>query len=363
MKILYAIQGTGNGHLSRARDIIPLLQKKGDLDLLISGEQADIDLPYTVRYRFKGLGFVFGKKGGIDLKETYRKGNIRRLLSEIKNVPVESYDLVINDFEPVSAWACYINNKQCISLSHQGAVLNEHVPQPKHIDPVGKAILKYYAPASEHYGFHFKAYDKNIYTPVIRRQIRGLSPENKGHYTVYLPAYDDERIVKVLSECRSARWQVFSKHNRESFTEGNVSVQPVTNEAFIYSLAGAAGVVCGAGFETPAEAMFLNKKLMVIPMKKQYEQYCNAAALESMGVPVLKSLKKKHCAAIESWIQSGSNIPVIYPDITARIIDDIVNHHGSLNTDYLSVQPTLKIDSVGKFRKVTLKKIMDHLAT
>ena len=28
MKILYAIQGTGNGHISRARDIIPVLQKK-----------------------------------------------------------------------------------------------------------------------------------------------------------------------------------------------------------------------------------------------------------------------------------------------------------------------------------------------
>ena len=363
MKILYAIQGTGNGHLSRARDIIPLLQDKGDLDLLVSGEQADIDLPYPVRYRLKGLGFVFGKKGGVDLKATYRKGNIRRLLTEIKSIPVEGYDLIINDFEPVSAWACYINNKQCISLSHQGAVLNRNVPQPKHVDPVGKAILKYYAPASQYYGFHFKAYDTNIYTPVIRQQIRDLHPENNGHYTVYLPAYEDERIVKVLSECKVANWQVFSKHNKKSFTQANVSVQPVTNEAFIGSLAGAAGVICGAGFETPAEAMFLNKKLMVIPMKKQYEQYCNAAALQSMGVPVLKSLKRKHCATIESWVKSGSNIPVSYPDMTAQIIDDIVSLHVSLTTDYLSIQPPLKINSVGKLRKVTLKKIMAYLAT
>ena len=33
MKILYAIQGTGNGHISRAREIIPLLQKYGELDI------------------------------------------------------------------------------------------------------------------------------------------------------------------------------------------------------------------------------------------------------------------------------------------------------------------------------------------
>ena len=48
MKILYAIQGTGNGHLSRARDIIPALQNKGDLDILVSGTQADVDLIYHV---------------------------------------------------------------------------------------------------------------------------------------------------------------------------------------------------------------------------------------------------------------------------------------------------------------------------
>ena len=37
MKILYAIQGTGNGHLSRAIDVIPALKKIGQVDVLVSG--------------------------------------------------------------------------------------------------------------------------------------------------------------------------------------------------------------------------------------------------------------------------------------------------------------------------------------
>ncbi len=37
MRILYAIQGTGNGHLTRAKEIIPMLQQKGELDILVSG--------------------------------------------------------------------------------------------------------------------------------------------------------------------------------------------------------------------------------------------------------------------------------------------------------------------------------------
>ena len=88
MKILYAIQGTGNGHLSRARDIIPILQKKGELDILVSGIQADVDLPYPVKYRFKGLSFIFGKKGDVDLLKTYQKSNLKQLYKEITSLPV-----------------------------------------------------------------------------------------------------------------------------------------------------------------------------------------------------------------------------------------------------------------------------------
>src|SRR5688572_29448324 len=142
MKILYAIQGTGNGHLSRARDIIPLLQEEHEVDLLVSGSQADVVPPYDIKYRFKGLGFIFGKRGGIDMLQTYRKNRVRRLFAEIDELPVGDYDLVLNDFEPVSAWACYQKNVRCISLSHQAAVLSKNVPAPEKIDYFGRAILK-----------------------------------------------------------------------------------------------------------------------------------------------------------------------------------------------------------------------------
>ncbi|MEM6298665.1 MAG: glycosyl transferase, partial [Bacteroidota bacterium] len=35
MNILFAIKGTGNGHLSRARAVIPHLKKYGKVDLLV----------------------------------------------------------------------------------------------------------------------------------------------------------------------------------------------------------------------------------------------------------------------------------------------------------------------------------------
>jgi uncharacterized protein (TIGR00661 family) len=358
MTILYAIQGTGNGHLSRARDIIPILQKYHEIDLLISGTQADIELPYPVKYRFNGLGFIFGSNGGIDLVETYKKNYIKRLFTELNSLPVEDYDLVINDFEPVSAWACYLKNIRCISLSHQAAVLNKKAPQPTDSDIIGKAILKNYAPSDAKYGFHFKSYAENIFTPVVRKQVRELNIENNGHYTVYLPAYDDKRILKVLKQCGDTQWQVFSKHNKQLMGYRNITIQPINNEAFIESMASAHGILCGAGFETPAEALFMKKKLMVIPMKGQYEQQCNAAALKEMGVPVLKSLKLENVGKIMNWIQNGSTVDVDYPDNTEILINHILSIHEEAEK---LIKAKEKQYTVKKFRNLILKKIVAQL--
>lgn len=356
MRILYAIQGTGNGHISRARDIVPILRKNHEVDLLISGTQAEVEFPFPFKYRFNGLGFVFGANGGIDLMETYKKNYIRVLLSEINSLPVHEYDLVVNDFEPVSAWACYLSGVRCISVSHQAAVLNKKAPQPKDVDIIGKAILKNYAPANARYGFHFRSYDEQIYTPVIRAQVRNQVVENHGHYTVYLPSYDDQRILKVLKSCGNARWEVFSKHNRIKIDMGNITIQPIHNEAFITSLATCEGVICGAGFETPAEALFMCKKLLVIPMKGQYEQLCNAAALKEMGVPVIKAFKVGHAEKIAAWIKSDDVVKVDYPDNTEEIINSILEMNAVAKNPM--PDPLVKEYSVEKFRNLLLKKLV-----
>ena len=361
MKILYAIQGTGNGHLSRARDIIPLLQKKASLDILVSGIQADVELPYPVKYKFNGLSFIFGENGGIDLIATYKKSNLKRLYKEIKALPVEEYDLVINDFEPVSAWACRRQHKLCIGLSHQAAVINKNSPKADKKDPVGKAILKNYAPVSESYGFHFAAYDKNIFTPVIRSQVRQAVATDKNYYSVYLPAYSDERIIKVLGEIKNVSWQVFSKHSSTTYRKKNISVQPINNNEFIESLVNCTGILCGGGFETPAEALFLKKKLMVIPMKGQYEQQCNAAALKEMGVPVIRSLKNKHIDKIKSWLENDQFIAVNYPNTTEEIIDNILKSHAAI-TGKKDVRLGDSISSAKKIIDNSLGKLLNRLS-
>jgi uncharacterized protein (TIGR00661 family) len=324
VKILYAIQGTGNGHLTRAEDIIPVLKEYGELDLFVSGAQAEVKLPYPIKYKSKGLSFYFGKTGGIDFLKTFKQNSSKDVYKEMKKFPVDKYDLVINDFEPITAWACKRKEIPCIALSHQSALLSGKSPKPKNFDPVGEWMLKNYAPADAHVGFHFERYDNAIYTPVIRSEVRNLSNKTKDHYTVYLPAYDDKKLVPLLSALGSIRWHIFSKHAKKPYHVNHVSVYPVGKEAFAASMTTAKGILCGAGFETPAEALYLGKKLMVVPMKSQLEQHYNAASLKQLGVPVVKKVKKKNMIKILDWVESDQHLSIDYNDVIPEAVAEAI---------------------------------------
>jgi uncharacterized protein (TIGR00661 family) len=328
MKILYAIQGTGNGHLTRAMEIVPLLKTLGETDVLVSGIQADLKLPFKVDFRFKGLSFIFGKAGGINIWQTYLKMNSKQLFSDIRQLKVSKYDLVISDFEPVSAWACNLSGIPCIGLSNQMATLHPMAPQPKSVDFFGKWILQHYAPVSYRYGFHYKALDSNIFTPIIRKEVREKVSTQQKHYTVYLPSYDDERIINNLGKFKRINWQVFSKHSKKNYQLKNIQVYPLQSDTFLNSLATSKGVICNAGFGTTSEALFLGKKLLVVPMKTQYEQKCNAAMLKSMGVGVVKSIKKNNHEKIADWIEGAKPLLMDYPDQTLGILEKICHNHG-----------------------------------
>jgi uncharacterized protein (TIGR00661 family) len=331
MKILYAIQGTGNGHISRAREIVPLLQQYGEVDLLVSGTEAEVSLSQPLKYRFHGVSFVFGTHGGVDKWATFKIMDLRQFWRDMRSLPLKQYDLIINDFEPVSAWACKLQKMPSVSLSHQCSFVSPKTPRPAKWN-YGDWFLKYYSPTTNHIGFHFEKYDDFIHTPVIRSEIRNLLTSNLGHYTVYLPAYDDKILAKYLNQTTDVQWQIFSKRQKTPSQTGNVQIFPVSNEAFNISVASCEGLLTGGGFEGPAEALFLQKKVLMIPMKGQYEQQCNALAASKMGVPVIEAIDESFVARINKWIKSDDRVWVDFPDDTAQIVHNMIKRYAKSGT-------------------------------
>jgi hypothetical protein len=50
MNILYGIQGTGHGHISRARELLPEFCKHAAVDVLISGYACQLELENDIAY-------------------------------------------------------------------------------------------------------------------------------------------------------------------------------------------------------------------------------------------------------------------------------------------------------------------------
>lgn len=88
--------------------------------------------------------------------------------------------------------------------------------------------------------------------------------------------------------------------------------------------------MCNAGFELPAEALYLKKKLLVIPIKKQIEQEYNAIALKKMGVLTLKRLDQN---LISIWSKSNVSLNLEYSTNLELIIKEIIEENVSLTTE------------------------------
>lgn len=317
MKILYALNGTGYGHASRAMSILPIL-KHYDVDILVSGEMDLIDIGYEIKYRFKGFTFVYNK-GKIDYWKTFKQLNLIQFVKDIVSLPVSQYDLVISDFEPISAYAAKFRGVKSLSLSHQASFLSEDTPRPSKIDKAAEWMLKNYAPCEFNIGFHFKQYDDFILPPHIRSVIR----DNKGRTTndgfilVYLSAYNINDLIRIFSKYKDHQFVIFSSQvDKSGWNKSNIEFRPADPSSFMYALLKCSGVITGGGFETVAEALYLNKRVLTIPIKGQYEQECNATAT--------------------SWIHNGYKgtlAPVYLKWFLNRTKDPINEYNFEISTD------------------------------
>jgi uncharacterized protein (TIGR00661 family) len=305
MKILYSVQATGNGHISRAKDVIPLLEQYGKVDVFLSGSNAHLDIGLKAAYKSKGLSLFYNKKGGLNYAAILSNSNPFRIFKEARNLPVDKYDLVINDFEFITALACSLKNKPSLQFGHQASFQSPKVPRPQKKDAIGEWVLKKYAVATKYTGLHFWPYDSNIYTPILRENILQATPTNQGHITVYLSQYSKEYLLQIFPSFKKYQFQIFTGAVKEIEKVGNIEFLPINQQSFTQSLIHCQGIITGAGFETPAEALYLKKKLMVLPINGQYEQLCNAEALKRWNVPVVDHLKNVNETQISDWFEKS----------------------------------------------------------
>lgn len=323
MKVLYAVQTTGNGHISRAKEIIPYLNRRFQYDVMLSGPENHLDLGHPVKHHFKGLTLHYDKSGAIHWRKTLLKNNFFQFIRDVFSLRVQEYDLVITDFEPVSAWACKLRGVLSFGLSNQISLWQKKVPKPKKQFRVSLKYLKKFAPTDLEYGFHYQKFNKRIFFPIIRTKLRELNVSKGGGIVVYLPVYDLNNITEVLSLFPEVKWNVFTKEIKEETIQGSIHIHPINEEHFLDVLAQCDGVITNAGFATTSEALYLRKPLLTIPMRGHIEQSYNAFALKKMGVTVLKKLNVDKVERIADWLENPKVVQGNFENDLNYLIDQI----------------------------------------
>lgn len=319
MKILYGIQGTGNGHVTRSTQIIERLKKKEiDVDVIFSGCGPNKFFDRSVIPRatfFKGFTFSI-KNGRIRYYDTAKNISLTRFKTDINSFDAAGYDLVITDFEPVSAGIAKKNRLPCIGIGNQYAFAHK-IPMNR-FNLFARSVLKHFAPADTALGMHWHHFDQPIIPPVISDNVKPASAADKRLILVYLPFDDPDTLRNFLYPFHSYTFAVYTAdRNREIKSDHNIIWHPFSKTTFYTDLSRCAGVICNAGFELPGEALFLGKKLLVKPIHGQFEQSANAKALNLLGYgSVITRLDKPFLAR---WLSDAPGIKRTYPDVSGQI--------------------------------------------
>lgn len=318
MKILYGVNGFGNGHVTRSRIMAKELSLFGhDVTYLFSGRDKDkyFDMEQfgeNIIYK-KGLEFKI-KNGKVNYFKTLIDNDITTLLRDIDNLDLSEYDLVISDYEPITAWAAKLHGKTSIGIGHQYA-FDKKIPL-SHTNSLSLWLMNHYAPVNIKLGLHWDKFDQDILPPIIENLKTNVTVDNK--IVVYLPFEDIDNLSYIFSLIDDYNFYVFTNNIPEKEYQ-NIIIKPLSKNGFLRELKSCYGVICNAGFELASETIHLNKKLLVKPVAGQMEQHSNAAALEELNYG--KVVNQFTYLNIKSWLilEKIKKLPK-YPNVAKEIV-------------------------------------------
>jgi len=316
MRILYGVQATGNGHITRARVLLPALQAAGiEVDVLLSGRAPERLFNMECFGRFESRrGFTFVTSAGrVSWLKTLSQSRPLTFWRDYRRLNLSRYDLVLSDFEPVTAWAARHQGVPSLGIAHQYAF--HHTIPGTGFKPWLKPSLEMFAPVDEAVGVHWHHFDAPILPPLIAPPPYPLT-EEPDKILVYLPFESMDEVIYWLGAFPTHRFRIYCSISAPE-RRGHLELQPFSREGFQRDLCSCAGVISNAGFGLCSEAIQAGKKLLVKPLHSQVEQRSNAVVLEQMGLAVV--MPQLAPEPIEAWLEQSSRKPVPWPDVAGTL--------------------------------------------
>jgi len=270
MRIAYSFAGEGMGHAARTSVIGPLLEKNHDVVYFVPEVVKDFVASKMGKRRYEQVHhFFFEKKG----ERVRLFATIFRTIPLLLRFPLEMIrlvdrlralriDAVISDFDPFLPWAARITGVPVLQINHPGVVQRVLRPRPiAMITALATRLLE--GPWSDR--IHISFYSGDV-GPILRDEIFTHPVRDDGTILVNLKNCLRPVVLPVLD--------AMGLHYR-------LVPQPGVN--FEEALSACSFVLSTAGHQIIVESIALNKPILVIPQRGQWEQQLNAEMVEKTG--------------------------------------------------------------------------------
>ncbi|MCH8502591.1 MAG: glycosyltransferase [Aliidiomarina sp.] len=323
MNILIGVQGTGNGHISRCHALAQALSHHPSVqaDFLVSGRAPEklFDMEAFGAYQWRqGLSFQV-RDGRVSVLDTISHNPWTQFWQDVRELDLSRYDLVVTDFEPVTAWAARRQGVRCIGLGRQYAFFKQSAALPTSL--LQRTMLRQFAPCDVTVGMHWEDIGPHVLPPLIHRPA-GALPILGHEILVYLPF---EPLAHVLALLQNFPEYQFAVYHPEAQREdhGHIQCFAPSRQGFALAFARAEGVIANAGFETSSEALAYGKKLLVKPLTGQFEQLANAHCLATRQLAtVMDSLNVND---VEEWLETSRTVRMEWPDVGPVLAEWLAN--------------------------------------
>jgi|694.fasta_scaffold11626_6 uncharacterized protein (TIGR00661 family) len=235
----------------------------------------------------------------------------------------QSYDLVITDQEPITAWYAKKNNVESIGIGNVYSLETCTLKRLWVNKMLTKLFQKCYCPVTNKIILDFTKKKSTNFYPVINSELKKLRIKTHEFTLVYVLSYSLEELINIFSSpilCDN-KFVIYTKEVQVPVVYKNIVAKPISKTSFTKDISNCKNIITTAGFQTIAEAVYLHKDILLIPIKGQPEQKANALMLREYNIQFIKKLKANH---IKNWIEFHPSNSIIIKDETNRLVKSIL---------------------------------------
>lgn len=308
MRVLYGVQGEGLGHAARSKVVIDHLTARGHEVTLITNNRSTRYLGqfYPVH---DTVGAHFITNGGaIDYWQTARSNAQALAARGLESVRLvdrlvreERPELVITDFEPLTAYASLRHKLPLLTIDRQHVLTNCQLDAQGLRSQLllGRAVTRAMVPRADAHiisTFHDAPIKEGLERrtrlvgPILRAEALTTAPSEGEHLLSYVNNPDvGAALLPLLARLdRPVTAYGFGDHmdgHMDGHPDGyaNVTFKRPSTRGFLEDLANASAVIAGAGNVLAGEALHFGKPLFAIPQGRQVEQALVARYVERHG--------------------------------------------------------------------------------